>query len=179
MSRKNWFDRLFSVNARKRRSTLRRRRSVPRLEHLEDRCLLAAISWDGDGDGVSWNDRFNWDTDTLPGAADDAIIDDGNANNVLAVDYLGGTTTIKSLHNAENLELSGGGILTVSGTANNSGLVDVQSGSLSLSGGTSSGDFIVAAGAWLSFMTHQLQPTSSVMGQGSVSLGRAKVGISW
>ncbi|MDP6720111.1 MAG: hypothetical protein QGF59_15735, partial [Pirellulaceae bacterium] len=84
---------------------------------------MAAISWDGDGDGVSWNDRFNWDTDTLPGAADDAIIDDGNANNVLAVDYLGGTTTIKSLHNAENLELSGGGILTVSGTANNSGLV--------------------------------------------------------
>jgi fibronectin-binding autotransporter adhesin len=33
----------------------------------------ATLNWDGGGDGVSWSDPLNWDTDTLPSAADLAV----------------------------------------------------------------------------------------------------------
>ena len=44
-------------------------------ESLEPRRLLAAVAWDGGGDGINWIDPLNWDTDSLPTAADDVTID--------------------------------------------------------------------------------------------------------
>lgn len=31
----------------------------------------ATVVWDGGGDGMSWNDRFNWVGDAIPTASDD------------------------------------------------------------------------------------------------------------
>ena len=44
-------------------------------EVLEPRRLLAAVAWDGGGDGLSWGDARNWDTETVPAADDDVFID--------------------------------------------------------------------------------------------------------
>jgi autotransporter-associated beta strand protein len=44
-------------------------------EALESRLALSVVSWDGGGDGARWNDPLNWDSDGLPGASDDVIID--------------------------------------------------------------------------------------------------------
>ena len=44
------------------------------IETLESRRLLAAVSWDGGGDGTSWNDPLNWSGDVLPTVDDDAFI---------------------------------------------------------------------------------------------------------
>ena len=35
----------------------------------------ATIIWDGGGDGTSWSDGLNWDTDVPPVPADDVLID--------------------------------------------------------------------------------------------------------
>src|SRR5690349_10625040 len=46
-----------------------------RMEHLEHRNVLAAVSWDGGGNGTSWSDPLNWSTNSLPGLNDDVLID--------------------------------------------------------------------------------------------------------
>ncbi len=43
-------------------------------EQLEDRRLLAIVSWDGGGDAMSWSDALNWSGDELPGSDDDVTI---------------------------------------------------------------------------------------------------------
>ena len=35
-------------------------RRALRVEQLEDRRLLAIVSWDAGGDGATWNDPLNW-----------------------------------------------------------------------------------------------------------------------
>ena len=37
--------------------------------------MLAAVRWDGGGDRMDWHDPANWDSDTVPGPLDDAIVD--------------------------------------------------------------------------------------------------------
>lgn len=44
------------------------------LEQLEDRCVPAAVSWDGGAGTSNWQDANNWDTDVAPTSADDAVI---------------------------------------------------------------------------------------------------------
>src|SRR5262245_45808399 len=112
-----------SRNAAARRSTQRRRQLF--FELLEARQLLSDVTWDGGGDGTQWSDRFNWSGDQLPGAADDVNINVA-ANPSIFVSS--GTHSIKSLHSAEALTLSGGS-LQVSGT------VQVDN-AFKLSGGT-------------------------------------------
>ena len=61
------------------------------------------VSWDGGGDGSSWQDPDNWDTNSLPGVSDDAIISAGNT-----VTHSSGTTSINSLDCQGTLTFSGG-----------------------------------------------------------------------
>ncbi|MGI5841214.1 MAG: fibronectin type III domain-containing protein [Patescibacteria group bacterium] len=51
----------------------------------------ASIIWDGGGDGTSWLDPLNWDTDIVPAADDDVLID----SNVTVI--LSSPVTINSL----------------------------------------------------------------------------------
>ncbi len=53
----------------------RSRRLFSAVEQLETRALLAAISWDGGGDGTHWLDPVNWSTNTLPSSTDNVTID--------------------------------------------------------------------------------------------------------
>ncbi|NEP81124.1 MAG: hypothetical protein F6K39_24985 [Okeania sp. SIO3B3] len=40
---------------------------------------MALINWTGNGDGSSWFDQANWDTNTIPGSTDDVVINiEGN-----------------------------------------------------------------------------------------------------
>src|SRR4029078_5459286 len=55
-----------------RRWSLGRR---PTFELLEARNMLSAVSWDGGGNGTSWNDTLNWSNNQVPSSADDVTID--------------------------------------------------------------------------------------------------------
>jgi Ca2+-binding RTX toxin-like protein len=95
---------------RRRRQLHRNRRMV--MENLEVRHLLAAIGWDGGGDGASWHDPLNWDSDSLPTVADDVVID---VPEDVTVRHTTGDTEINSLTLAENFELAGGSMLIPAG----------------------------------------------------------------
>jgi hypothetical protein len=111
-----------------RRAALRVRPLLPlRVELLEQRRLLAIVTWTGAGDGTNWSDPLNWSAKSLPGAADDVTI--GNAVNTVI--HAVGNDSIKSLHSSDPFTLSGG-ILTVSGT------VQIDN-TFQLSGGTLAG----------------------------------------
>ena len=73
------------------------------VQPLEARRLLAAVSWDGGGDGSSWGDAANWSNDSVPTSADDVTID---VPGDLTVD-LTGTRSAGSLDNRETLLLVG------------------------------------------------------------------------
>src|SRR5437764_117606 len=51
------------------------RKRALQVETLEDRCVPAAVTWDGGGDGSSWQDPLNWSGDAVPGVADQVQID--------------------------------------------------------------------------------------------------------
>ncbi len=53
---------------------LRHVRTVYEIEYLEGRRLLAAVAWDGGGDGINWTDPLNWSTNAVPTGSDDVTI---------------------------------------------------------------------------------------------------------
>ena len=81
-------------------------------EQLEERCMLAAIDFDGGGDGSSWHDPLNWSTDTLPGSVDDVTIAGGGDLDLVEVVFDTGTTEIQSLNLFGQLEVTGGQLTT-------------------------------------------------------------------
>jgi YD repeat-containing protein len=99
-----------------------------RYEALEDRQLLAAVTWDSGGDGTTWNDPLNWSGDTLPGPADDVTI---NVAAGVSITHSTGNDAINSLISSNNVTLSGGTLSISTASAINA--------SLTFSGGTLSG----------------------------------------
>jgi hypothetical protein len=83
--------------------------------------LCLAVTWDGPadddpccvGDGITWGDRFNWDTDAVPGPADVADVGD---HHVMVLTM--------SLHMVLDVELAEDGQIDVLGTLNASGRVE-------------------------------------------------------
>src|SRR5262245_53102541 len=63
------------------------------LEWLEERLAPANVTWNAQGDGVSWSDPHNWSGNALPGSADDVFI---NATPAGTVQFTAGSATIKS-----------------------------------------------------------------------------------
>jgi len=126
---------------------------------LEDRLAPAIVSWDGGGGDFHWENAANWSNDALPGSADNAVI---NTPGITVTHSSSAAVSIHSLTSLANLDWQGGSLTltppaptvtsNVSGTFNNSALVEVAGGRLLLWGsGTSSGTFSVAAGAELHF----------------------------
>lgn len=68
--------------------------------------VLNTLTWDGGGDGSSWHDPQNWDTDTVPGDGDGVIIPDlaGAATIVFST----GSVELNSLQLSEHLSVTGG-----------------------------------------------------------------------
>src|SRR5687767_11958456 len=94
-------------------------------EPLEQRTLLAAVSWDGGpaGTGTDWSNPVNWSGDVKPGAGDDALImsagptitlaQSESVNSVTsnrAISVRNGTWTIAAPSQLEGLTITGGGI---------------------------------------------------------------------
>lgn len=77
--------------------------------------LGAALSWDGGGDGQSWDDPMNWQGDRVPGPEDDVVIE--NPDPSLQVYWTSETTAINSLVVANDLILAGG-FFAVTGALN-------------------------------------------------------------
>ncbi|HQY88949.1 MAG TPA: hypothetical protein PK402_09830, partial [Tepidisphaeraceae bacterium] len=59
------------------RKLLKRCRPGFPIESLELRRLLAAVGFDGGGDGVNWNDPLNWSNNALPTSNDDVTLAPG------------------------------------------------------------------------------------------------------
>ncbi len=60
----------------------------------EEDKIKATVTWTGLGDGASWTDAMNWDSDpALPGAGDDVVIDLAGSN---TINTGAGTKTINS-----------------------------------------------------------------------------------
>ena len=125
-----------------------RRRFI--FERLEDRRMMAAVSWDGGGGNLLWSNPINWSGDQLPTASDDVTI---NAPGDVTIVFSGGTAAIKSLNSSDSLAVTGGSLsvgesfvmtgrksLSISGTGvafAAAGSTNIDGGSLSVvSGGT-------------------------------------------
>ncbi|MBL8818927.1 MAG: hypothetical protein JNL58_23060, partial [Planctomyces sp.] len=70
---------------------------------LEDRVLLAAVSWDGGGGDLNWNTAANWSDDIVPDADDDVTIN-LNDNN-LAVSIANSTIAVNSLNSQSKISV--------------------------------------------------------------------------
>ncbi|HEX4071489.1 MAG TPA: hypothetical protein VHX68_09975, partial [Planctomycetaceae bacterium] len=102
------------------------------IESLEDRILLSAVSWTGVGDGKSWNNAQNWNTDTVPGASDDVTINLANSQTIV-YSSAAGTTAIHSLNGSDPFSITGGS-LTVTGNSTLTGSFSMTGGTLTASG---------------------------------------------
>ncbi len=116
-------------------------------ERLEDRALLATITWVNAGGGA-WNAPSNWDLGRLPMAGDDVVIPDLAGDQTIS--HTSGSSSIQSLTSAERVTLSGGtlavaGLISVAGpfTLNGNGALAggtvVAGTTLTGSGGTLNG----------------------------------------
>jgi len=99
-------------SSRKSKRTAKRikKRSFRRLlmEQLEDRRVLAAVSWTGSGGNLLWSNPANWSTNELPGV-EDAVTIDAPGTVTIVYDRTE-ATTINSLSIADSLRLSAGSI---------------------------------------------------------------------
>ena len=91
--------------------------------------MLAAVAWDGGGDGTNWSDANNWSSNAVPGAADDVTIDVPGAVTVLV---RGAQPSVQSLVNRETLWLRGDNTFgnaaaSISGNVTNDGTIKLES----------------------------------------------------
>ena len=95
------------------------------------RCSAATVTWDGGGDGVTWQDPANWSGNVLPGVADDAVL---NAGSEVRVD--GSAVSVASVTVRRPLRVVSGGLTTTVG-------LNVLEGRLTLDGGVLGGPVAV------------------------------------
>src|SRR5262245_5765675 len=118
---------------RKHRNERRADRMVrPGCERLEDRLAPAVFNWDGgaSGTGSDWHVAANWVGDSLPGAADDAII--GAAFSGVTIKASSGVS-VHSVTSAARIRLDGVGTFAVA-AASQLRALDLVSGFAALSG---------------------------------------------
>src|SRR5262245_35048753 len=118
------------------RRTKSRNRSLPRsasgwsrlmLEPLEERVLLATITWTNAAGG-DWDTPGNWSTGALPGSADDVVI--GTLNSGAGVTHAQNTTAaVRSVSASSPITLSQG-TLQISGALSDSSPITLTGGTL-------------------------------------------------
>jgi len=95
-------------------------------EALEPKLMLAAVAWDGGGDGSLWSDPLNWSADVLPGPGDDVLID-ADGSPTISFTAAAGDVQVRSLRASESMRFSGGSLLS-SGEQDYRGLLRVEDG---------------------------------------------------
>src|SRR3984885_9932063 len=93
-----------------------------RVEGLEDRTLLSAVSWTGTAGDNQWNTAKKWSTDAVPGSSNTVTID-APANTVI---QLTSSVSVQSISTNAELQLSGS--LTVQGGITLNGGTSIQLG---------------------------------------------------
>lgn len=89
-----------AARARQRRSVHWRRGAG--VESLEDRIMLALVSWDGDAQDGRWMTAANWSGNQLPTPDDDVVIDVPTSETIV----LRGDVQVRSVRNAEELQVT-------------------------------------------------------------------------
>ncbi|MEM7622620.1 MAG: hypothetical protein AAF235_05395, partial [Planctomycetota bacterium] len=86
---------------------------------------VGQTTWTGAGDGVSFSDAGNWFAG-VPGAADDAFIDGGNAAAAAVSLTAGGSVRDLTIDAGDALTIAIASTLTVNGTLTNNGVVSLD-----------------------------------------------------
>jgi hypothetical protein len=139
----------------------------PRIEWMEPRTLLSAVSWTGDGGDNNWDTPANWSTDSVPGAGDDVTID-VEANVVHSNDV---TDSINSLTSTEPLTISGG-TLSIAATST----ID---NTLSLTGGTLTGTGNLSVSGLVTLTTGTLSGGSELNANGGMLINAPNQGLNF
>ena len=106
-----WLGRQSGSSRRECRKRARPSFYRPQLELFEERVVLSTIQWINPASG-NWEDPSNWSSGTVPGPGDDVII---NVPGDITVTHDTGNDTVQSLTSQQNLLITGGSSLTVSG----------------------------------------------------------------
>ena len=108
----------------------------------------ALITWNGDGDGISWTDGDNWDLNQVPAAADNIVINSATVdfNTTFSSSLANGQVVIDL--NSSQLNLTGGAMTFQNGTSGTSPVefgstlaINISGGSHNLRGRVGSGQF--------------------------------------
>ncbi len=105
-----------------------------RLEALENRLLLAAVTWDGGGDGTSWFDPANWDVngvDQLPTSIDDVTINLPGSDPT--IEFGGADQIVNSLVSSENVNINSNS-LTIHGQGQFNSALNIAEATLTADG---------------------------------------------
>jgi parallel beta-helix repeat protein len=99
----------------------------------------SAVTWTGSGDGINWNNYYNWSDYLVPTRYQSVTIPAG----VPVIDVGGGAFSVGSLTNSSSIEILPGGSLTLFGSAvvtgaltlDPGGTLDIQNNSLTINYG--------------------------------------------
>ncbi|MFI5461718.1 MAG: hypothetical protein ACHRXM_40555, partial [Isosphaerales bacterium] len=113
----------------RRRTTREPRRSFrPQWVHLEERTLLATVTWINPAGG-DWDTAANWSSNAVPGSIDDAVIALPN----ITVTHNSGAGSVNSITSQDPIALNGGTLGIASASTINSSLT-MSGGALVVSG---------------------------------------------
>ncbi len=121
-----------------RNNNLKRSKSYrPRIEWMEPRTLLSAVTWTGDGGDNNWDTPTNWSPVGDPGAGADVTINT-TADVVHSANV---TDSINSLTSTEPLTISGG-TLSIAAASTTTANLSITGGTLTASGGMTVGGLL-------------------------------------
>ena len=113
---------------------IRRRRFG--FELLEDRTLLATVTWDGGAGTLNFGDALNWDNDVPPSPANDYVIPLLGGTPTILIQS---TTSVRSIQSTERVSISPANSAHTISLASDSSLsagLDISSGTLNLGPGS-------------------------------------------
>lgn len=139
------------------------------MQRLEERTVLAAVSWDGGGNDFNWANPLNWSGNILPTAADDVTIDIVGQD---ATIQSAGAVSVRSLIAKDTVQVTGGTFAVGSGTSQIDATLRVSAGAVTFTGSTvnGTGSILNEAGG-----TIDLTPTTSLNPTINVALANAGV----
>jgi autotransporter-associated beta strand protein len=128
---------------------------------MEPRALLSAVSWTGGAGDNNWDTAANWNTDAVPGSADDVTIDVVadvvHSNNIV--------DSINSLTSTQPLTISGGSLSIAAAST--------ISSTLSISGGTLEGSGDVSVNGVVTLITGKLSGSGALDANGGMLINSA------
>jgi hypothetical protein len=163
MSWRSWLRKVRTRPGNREEWRQQRRRFRPRIEFLEDRTLLNAVSWASTTSG-NWDDPTKWSGGAVPTAADDVTINQPG----VTITVEAGSQAAHTLTGSDALALSGGA-LTVGAASTFAGSATVNVGStLTLSADTTLSGTVAVSGGTLTANGKLTLAGPATWGSGSI-----------